>query len=147
MKQRKILHKFEILKFIRFAGIIFGLVIGHFLTVNINAQVGTSRPGGYNTPINYGRTRSEGIIGEDRAYESYQRRVNDYYQAKRRLINEEWLECNHQAKNPAQSKGCDDTSVRKIIDLEMDVKRISNAAFTEHFRRKDLIVEYWNKRK
>ncbi len=144
MKQTKILqHKF--IKSTKLAGIIFGLLIVHFLTVNTNAQA--ARPGAYNTPINYGRTRSEGIIGEDRAYESYQKRVNDYYQAKRRLINEEWLECQHQAKNAAQAKVCDETSVRKISDLEMDVKRISDAAYNQYLRRKDLIVEYWNKRK
>ena len=146
MKQTEILQP-KFIKLTRLAGIIFGLMILHFLTVNINAQVVAARPGAYNTRINYGSTRSEGLIGEDRGYDAYQRRVTYYYQAKRTLITEEWQDCYRHAQNAAQSKVCSDTSQRDISDLEMDVKRIRDAAYIEYQRRKELIVEYWNKRR
>ena len=146
MKQTEILqHKF--IKLSGVAGIIFALMILHFLTVNTNAQVVAARPGAYNTRINYGSTRSEGLIGEDRGYETYQRRVSLYYQAKRLLINEEWQDCYRHATNAAQSKVCSDTSQRDISDLEMDIKRIRDAAYIEYLRRKELIIEYWNKQR
>ena len=128
------------------AGIIFGLVIVHCLIMSANAQVNAARPGAYNTRINYGSTRSEGLTGEGRAYDSYQRRVTYYYQAKRTLINEEWQDCYRHATNAAQSKACSATSQRDISDLEMDVQRIRNAAYIEYLRREDLIVEYWKRR-
>ena len=146
MKLTKILQQ-KFIKLTGVAGIIFGLIIVHFLTVNTDAQVVAARPGAYNTRINYGSSRGDGLTEEGRAYESYQRRVNYYYQAKRTLITEEWQDCYRHAQNAAQSKVCSETEQRDISDLEMDVKRISDAAYIEYLRRKDLIIEYWNKRR
>lgn len=137
MKQKKFLH---------IAGIIFSIMIVHFLTVVTNAQVVAARPGPYNTKINYGSTRSEGLTEEGRGYDAYQRRVTYYYQARRTLITEEWQDCYRHAQNAAQSKVCSDTERRDISDLEMDVQRIRNAAYIEYLRREDLIVQYWKRR-
>ena len=134
-------------KFLHITGIICGLIIVHLLSVNTNAQVVAARPGAYETRINYGSSRGDGLTEEGRGYEAYQRRVTYYYQARRTLINEEWQDCYRHAQNAAQSKVCSDTSQRDISDLEMEVKRIRDAAYFEYLRRKDLIVEYWNKRK
>jgi hypothetical protein len=147
MKQMEIsLNKIGILKLTRLAGIIFGLMMVHFLTVNANAQVNASRPGAYNTQISYGSNRDTGLRTEDRSYDEYQRRVSFYEKAKRVKIDEEWHDCYRQATNAAAAKVCSDTSQRDVSDLAMDVRRLQDAAYIEYLRRKDLINKYWNDR-
>ena len=140
-------NKFGILKFTRLAGIILGLIIVHFLTINANAQLVASRPGPYNSRINYGSSREAGLRAENDSYEDYRQRVSLYASAKRIRIDEEWHECYRHAQNAAQSKVCSDTSQHDRGDLEMDITKLNNAAYIEHQRRVYLITKYWNDRR
>lgn len=147
MKQKKISHnKFGILKLTRLAGIIFGLMIVHFLTINTNAQVNASRPGAYNSKINYGNSRQAGLTAEAQSYDDYRKWVSLYERAKRLRIDEEWQDCYRRATNAAESKVCSENSKRDISDLAMDVKRLYNTSYIEYLRRKDLINKYWDER-
>lgn len=148
MKQKKISYnKFGILKLTRLAGIIFGLMIVHFLTVNTNAQVNALRPGAYNSKINYGSSREAGLRAEAQSYDSYLKRVSLYYTAKRLKIDEEWKYCYRQATNEAESKVCANNAQKDMRDLEQDTQILRNNAYIEYLRRKDLIIEYWNERR
>ena len=140
-------NKFGILKFTRLAGTILGLMIVHFLTINANAQLVAASPGPYNSRIVYGNSRQEGMQAEQRSFDDYQKRVSLYASAKRIRIDEEWHECYRHAQNAAQSKVCSDTSQRDRGDLEMDIRRIEDAAYIEHQRRVYLITKYWNDRR
>ena len=129
------------------AGIIFGLMILHFLAINAPAQVNASRPGAYNSKITYGSNRQAGLTAEAKSYSDYLNRVSLYERAKRIWIDEEWQDCYRHATNAAQSKLCNDKAKRDISDLAMDVKRLNNAAYIEYLRRKDLINKYWDERR
>ena len=137
----------RILQLPRLAGIILGLMIVHFLIMNVNAQVNASRPGAYNPKINHGSKRQTGLTAEAKSYSDYLNRVSLYERAKRIWIDEEWQDCYRHATNAAQSKPCNDKAKRDISDLAMDVKRLNNAAYIEYLRRKDLINKYWDERR
>ena len=148
MKQKEILqNKFGILKLTRLAGIIFSLMLVHFLTVNADAQVNASRPGTYNSRINYGNSRQAGLTAEAQSYDDYLKRLSLYERAKRIKIDEEWQDCYRRATNAAESNVCSQTAKREISDLAMDVKRLNNLAYIEYLRRKNLINKYWDERK
>lgn len=136
-----------ILQLPKWAGIILGLMIVHFLTMSAPAQVNASRPGAYNPKINYGSNRPAGLTAEAKSYSDYLNRVSTYERAKRIWIDEEWQDCYRHATNAAQSKVCNDKAKRDISDLAMDVKRLNNAAVIEYLRRKDLINQYWDERR